>query len=216
MGLSPAYSYLLSLLLTFFFLEPFFSTQSNIFELNFSSCKSPSVHFSSCTGWKIVKLVTSTGHISCFSFLFLLSSSYFSSRHTCTARVCLCQWLYNIWSKWWSKYRLHMYFSSCSGFEIRECGCHVTASHASITAENYRKKQGRRHFSSIVFIGFVSTLDARGVFFFFYVYQTVSTVYFITGVSSADLWSRGRFSKDPYHWLELDQTWGLGTQSRHD
>ena len=113
MGLSPAYSYLLTLLLTFFFLEPFFSTQSNILEINFSSCKSPSVHFSSCTDWKIVKLVTSTGHISCFSFLFLLSPSYFSSRHTCTARVCLCQWLYNIWSK----YLLNMYFSSCSGFE---------------------------------------------------------------------------------------------------
>ena len=99
MGLSnsPTYSYLLSLLLTFFFLEPFFSIQSNILEINFSSCKSPSVHFSSCTDWKIVKLVASTRHISCFSFLFLFSSSYFSSRHTCTARFCLCQWAYNDW-----------------------------------------------------------------------------------------------------------------------
>ena len=50
--------------------------------------------------------------------------------------------------------------------DVRECGCHVTASHASITAENYRKKQGRSHFSSIVFIGFVNTLDATGFFFF--------------------------------------------------
>ena len=101
MGLSysPAYSYLLSLLLTFFFLEPLFSIQSNILEINFSSCKSPSVHFSSCTDRKIVKLVTSTRHISCFSFLFLLSSSYFSSRYTCTARFCLCQWPYNVWFK---------------------------------------------------------------------------------------------------------------------
>ena len=94
---SPTYSYFLSLLLTFFFLEPFFSIQSNILEINFSSCKSPSVHFSSCTDWKIVKLVTCTRHISCFSLLFLLSSSYFSSRHTCTARVRLCQWFYNVW-----------------------------------------------------------------------------------------------------------------------
>ena len=80
--------------------------------------------------------------------------------------------------------------------DVRECGCHVTASHASITADNYRKKQGRSHFSSIVFIGFVNTLDATGFFFFFY--QTVSTVYFITGVSRAEPWSRGRLSKDPY------------------
>ena len=109
MGLSnsPTYSYLLSLLLTLFFLEPLFPIQSNILEINFSGCKSPSVHFSSCTGWKIVKLVTSTRHISCSSFLFLLFSSYFSSRHTCTARVCLCPWLYNVWSK----YLLNMYFS---------------------------------------------------------------------------------------------------------
>ena len=49
--------------------------------------------------------------------------------------------------------------------DVRECGCHVTASHASITAKNYRKKQGRSHFSSIVFIGFVNTLDATGFFF---------------------------------------------------
>ena len=49
--------------------------------------------------------------------------------------------------------------------DVRECGCHVTASHASITAESYRKKQGRSHFSSIVFIGFVNTLDATGFFF---------------------------------------------------
>ena len=48
--------------------------------------------------------------------------------------------------------------------DVREWGCHVTTSHASITAENYRKKQGRSHFSSIVFIGFVSTLDARAFF----------------------------------------------------
>ena len=78
--------------------------------------------------------------------------------------------------------------------DVRDCGCHVTASHASITAENYRKKQGRSHFSSIVFIGFVNTLDATGFFFF---YQTVITVYFITGVSRAEPWSRGRLSKDP-------------------
>ena len=49
--------------------------------------------------------------------------------------------------------------------DVRECVCHVTASHASITAENYRKKQGRSHFSSIVFIGFVNTLDATAFFF---------------------------------------------------
>ena len=30
--------------------------------------------------------------------------------------------------------------------DVREGGCHVTTSHASITVENYRKKQGRRHF----------------------------------------------------------------------
>ena len=52
--------------------------------------------------------------------------------------------------------------------DVRECGCHVTASHASITADNYRKKQGRSHFSTIVFIGFVNTLDATGFFFFFF------------------------------------------------
>ena len=145
MGLSnsPAYSYLLSLLLTLFFLEPFFSIQSNILEINFSSCKSPSVHFSSCTDWKIVKLVTSTRHISCFSFLFLLSSSYFSSRHTCTARFCLSVsfiWcLVQVCQACMSR----RFLARAHASDVHECGCHVTASHASITAENYRKKQGQ-------------------------------------------------------------------------
>lgn len=55
-------------LLTLFFLEPLVSIQSNVFELNFSSGKCPSVYFSSTTDWKIVKLVA--WHIASFSFFF--------------------------------------------------------------------------------------------------------------------------------------------------
>ena len=208
MGLSnsPAYSYLLSLLLTFFFLEPLFSIQSNILEINFSSCKSPSVHFSSCTDRKIVKLVTSTRHISCFSFLFLLSSSYFSSRYTCTARFCLCQWPY-VCQLCMSR----RFLARAQASDVRECGCHVTASHASITAENYRKKQGRSHFSSIVFIGFVNTLDATGFFFIKLSARfTLSQVIRERSPGAEDVCQRIPIG------LELDQTWRLGTESRHD
>ena len=49
---------ILIFVLTLFFLSPFFATQSNIFEVNFSNCKSPSGDLSSSTDWKIVKLVT--------------------------------------------------------------------------------------------------------------------------------------------------------------
>lgn len=87
--------------------------------------------------------------------------------------------------------------------DVRECGCHVTASHASITAENYRKKQGRSHFSSIVFIGFVNTLDATGFFFFFIKLSarfTLSQVFRERSPGAEDVCQRIPIG------LELDQT----------
>ena len=61
--------------------------------------------------------------------------------------------------------------------------CHVTASHAS----NGRKSKDE----AISSIGFVNTLDTGG-----FCYQTVSKVYFIIGVSRADLWSQGSLSME--------------------
>ena len=88
--------------------------------------------------------------------------------------------------------------------DVRECGCHVTASHASITADNYRKKQGRSHFSSIVFIGFVNTLDATGFFFFFFIKLsarfTLSQVFRERSPGAEDVCQRIPIG------LELDQT----------
>ena len=89
--------------------------------------------------------------------------------------------------------------------DVRECGCHVTASHASITADNYRKKQGRSHFSTIVFIGFVNTLDATGFFFFFFLIKlsarfTLSQVFRERSPGAEDVCQRIPIG------LELDQT----------
>ena len=75
--------------------------------------------------------------------------------------------------------------------DVRECGCHVTTSHASITAENYRKKQGQGLFFCCLYWVCQYPGCQRGFF-----YETVSTVVFIIGVSREELYSRGSLSKD--------------------
>ena len=87
---------LMSCLLTLFFLAPFFSKiHSNVFEINFSSWKCPSVYFSFSTDWKIVKLVT--WHISSFSFFLsffflLLGAPTPRARRVPTCSLTLCEW----------------------------------------------------------------------------------------------------------------------------